>query len=105
ERGEDVNGVKPDSVQPILAAATEDVCSEIQKTIDFYKATSASDEPIDRIYLTGGASQLGNLKEALAQRFRTSVEYLNPFRKIQGQARGLSMDELHRLAPGTAVAV
>jgi len=105
KKGEEVAGAAPDSVIPILAAVTEDVCSEIQKTIDFYKATNASDEPLDKIYLTGGTSQLVNLKEALAERFRTSVEYLNPFRKIQGQARGLSMDELHRLAPGTAVAV
>ena len=105
KRGEEVSGVKPDSVLPILAAVTEDVCSEIQKTIDFYKATSASDEPLDRIYLTGGASQLINLKEALADRFHTSVEYLNPFRKIQSASRELSADALHRLAPGCAVAV
>ena len=105
KRGEDVNGVKPDSVQPILAAVTEDVCSEIQKTIDFYKATNASDEPLDKIYLTGGSSQLVNLKEALAQRFRTSVEYLNPFRKIQPASKDLTPDVLHRLAPGCAVAV
>src|SRR5213593_1888771 len=105
KRGEEVSGVKTDSVLPILAAVTEDVCSEIQKTIDFYKATSASDEPLDRIYLTGGASQLTNLKEALAERFRTSVEFLNPFRKIQSASRELSADTVHRLAPGCAVAV
>lgn len=105
KKGEEVAGASPDSVIPILAAVTEDVCSEIQKTIDFYKATNASDEPLDKIYLTGGTSQLVNLKEALAERFRTSVEYLNPFRKIQAGGRSLSSDELHRLAPGTAVAV
>ena len=105
KRGEEVSGVKTDSVLPILAAVTEDVCSEIQKTIDFYKATTATDEPLDRIYLTGGASQLTNLKEALAERFRTSVEILNPFRKIQSASKDLSPDALHRLAPGTAVAI
>jgi type IV pilus assembly protein PilM len=105
KRGDDVSGVQPDSVLPILAAVTEDVCNEIQKTIDFYKATSASDEPLDRMYLTGGTSQLVNLKEALAERFHTSVEYLNPFRKITSASRELSADALHRLAPGCAVAV
>ena len=105
KRGEDVSGAKSDNVVPILAAVTEDVCSEIQKTIDFYKATSASDEPLDRIYLTGGASQLGNLKDALAQRFRTSVEYMNPFRKIQTASRDLSPEVVTRMSPGSAVAV
>jgi type IV pilus assembly protein PilM len=105
KRGEEVSGTKSDSVTPILAAVTEDVCNEIQKTIDFYKATSASDEPLDRIYLTGGASQLGNLKDALAQRFRTSVEHLNPFRKIQTASRDLSPEVVTRLAPGCAVVV
>ena len=105
KRGEDVSGVKPDSVMPILGSVTEDVCSEIQKTIDFYKATSASDEPLDRIYITGGASQLPNIKEALAQRFRTTVEHLNPFRKIQAAGRDLSPDSVARLGPGSAVAI
>lgn len=105
KRGEEVSGVKSDSVVPILASVTEDVCSEIQKTIDFYKATSVSDETLDRVYLTGGSSQLGNLKDALAQRFRTSVEFLNPFRKIQTASRDISPEVMTRLAPGAAVAV
>ena len=105
KKGEEVPGTSPDSVIPILAAVTEDVCSEIQKTIDFYRATNASDEPLDKIYLTGGGSQLGNLKEALSESFRTSVEHLNPFRKIQPPSRGQTQDDMHRLAPGTAVAV
>jgi type IV pilus assembly protein PilM len=106
KKGEEVTSVKTDNVLPILAAVTEDVCSEIQKTIDFYKATtSASDEPLDRIYLTGGGSQLANLKEALAERFRTSVEFLNPLRKVQSGSKDLTPDALHRLAPGNAVAI
>ena len=105
KRGEEVAGTPMDNVIPILSSVTDDMGTEIQKTIDFFKATTATDEPLDRVYLTGGTSQLVNLKEALAQRFSTQVEILNPFRKISAAKRSLPPDLLHKMSSTAAIAV
>ncbi|PYT06610.1 MAG: pilus assembly protein PilM, partial [Acidobacteria bacterium] len=96
KRGEEVAGTPLDNVIPILSSVTEDLGGEVQKTIDFFKATTATDEPLDRIYLTGGTCQLVNLKESLAERFKTQVETLNPFRKMSAAKRSLPPDLLHK---------
>jgi type IV pilus assembly protein PilM len=105
KQGEEVSGIATDNVIPILASVTDDVGQEIHKTIEFFKATTASDEPLDKIFLTGGSSQLVNLKEALGERFNTQVEILNPFRKISPARRSLPPDLLHRMSSTAAVAV
>ncbi len=48
KRGLPVDGVRSEDVRPVLHAVTENVLLEIEKTFDFFKATSASDH-IDRI--------------------------------------------------------
>ena len=70
------------AVLPIISAVNEDVGTEIQKTLDFFKQISATDEGLDRLYLTGGTAQVVHLKESLGERMDTQVELLNPFRKI-----------------------
>ncbi len=47
KRGQPVEGVTFEQVQPVLHAMTENVLLEIQKTFDFFKATASSDR-IDR---------------------------------------------------------
>ena len=59
---------------------TENVLLEIQKTFDFFKATASTDQ-IDRIMLSGGASESTGFAEALQERFGTPVEMFDPFRK------------------------
>ena len=105
KRGEEVSGTSTDAVIPILSSVTEDLGAEIQKTIDFFKATTSTDEPLEKICLTGGTSQLVNLKDALGERFGTPVEILNPFRKISAAKRSLPPDLLHRMSSTAAVAV
>ncbi len=54
KRGDDLDGIPYERVLPILSAVNEDVGTEIQKTLDFFKQISATDEPLDRLYVTGG---------------------------------------------------
>ncbi len=105
KRGEEVDGIPYERVLPILAAVNEDIGAEIQKTLDFFKQISAADEPLDRLYLTGGASQSVHLKEALAERLRTKVEFLNPFRKVPPAGRDVTPELLNEMAPTASVAV
>jgi type IV pilus assembly protein PilM len=105
KRGEEIEGVTYERVLPILSSVNEDVGNEIQKTLDFFKQISAADEPLDRLYLTGGAGQVVHLKEALAERLNTQVELLNPFRKIPPAGKDVGAETIDELMPTASVAV
>jgi len=83
---------------------TENVLLEIQKTFDFFKATASSDR-IDRIVLSGGASRVNGFEQALQERFNTSVEVFDPFKKISFDPAKLGITDLDDVSPTAAVAV
>ncbi|MEW5805931.1 MAG: type IV pilus assembly protein PilM [Acidobacteriota bacterium] len=103
--GEDLEKVSFESVFPIISSVTSDVISEIQKTVDFFKATTAIDEAISKIVVTGGASQIYNFRQAFTDRFGVSVEILNPFRKIIANTRDFPPELLNKMASSACVAV
>jgi type IV pilus assembly protein PilM len=99
-----VNGSTFEDVQPVLHAMTENVLVEIQKTFDFFKATTASDR-IDRIVLSGGASRVDGFAQALQSRFGTSVESFDPFRKISFDPPRLGITDVESVMLTASVAV
>jgi type IV pilus assembly protein PilM len=104
KRGHDADGVRFADARPVLHAMTENVLLEIQKTFDFFKATAASDR-IDRIYLSGGASQVDGFAAAVAERFGSPVDFFDPFRTIAFEPHKLGVADAHAVAPTAAVAV
>ena len=104
KRGQPVEGATFDDVKPVLQSMTENVLLEVQKTFDFFKATASSDR-IDRIVLSGGASRVDGFAEALNERFGTTVESFDPFKKISFDASKFGVDDPANLAPQAAVAV
>ena len=87
KRGETVEGVSGTQAQEILGSVNEELCHEIQRTVDFVKAFAGSENPLEGIYLTGGGSRLPGLKEALGAQFGARVEMLDPFRKVHLPSR------------------
>jgi type IV pilus assembly protein PilM len=87
KRGETVEGVSGAQTQEILASVNEELCHEIQRTVDFVKAFAGSEHPLEGIYLTGGGSRLPGLREALGAQFGAPVEMLDPFRRVRLPAR------------------
>jgi type IV pilus assembly protein PilM len=104
KRGHSVNGVSFENVRPVLHAMTENLLLEIQKTFDFFKATATSDR-IDRIVLSGGASLIDGFARALQERFGTTVETFDPFRKIAFEPQQLGIADAESVIPMVAVAV
>jgi type IV pilus assembly protein PilM len=102
KRGVSVDGATFEEAQPVLRAVTENVLLEIQKTVDFFKATAASDQ-IDRVILSGGASRVDGFQEMLQERFNAPVESFDPFRTVAWDAKKLG--DPMELAPTAAVAV
>jgi type IV pilus assembly protein PilM len=105
KRGEEIDGMPYERVLPILSAVNDDVGTEIQKTLDFFKQISATDRSIDRLYLSGGTAQVVHVKESLGERLDCQVELLNPFRKISPAGRDASPELINEMLPTASVAV
>jgi type IV pilus assembly protein PilM len=104
KKGEAVDGVDAADIGPILHTVTENLLLEIQKTLDFFKATAGSDR-IDRVLVSGGTSRVDGFLERLGERFGTPVELLDPFRRIEIDTSRFGIERLDEVASTSAVAV
>lgn len=104
KRGEEVTGVKPDDIQPLLQNVSAEVCTEISRTFDFFKATSAQDR-IDQVLLCGGCALLPRSDRFFSERLEVPVSIADPFRNIQIDTREFDYDHLKRIAPVAGVGV
>ena len=102
--GHKVGTVSEDAKHPILQQVTEIIVLEIQKTFDFFRA-STSGEHIEKIYLAGGSAKVPGLLEALRQEFSLPVEVLNPFQRIAPPVNGSGAGMVEENAGQMAVAV
>ena len=85
---------------------TEIVAMEIQKTFDFYRATTEDNHTVvQKILISGGGSKLNGLAQDLATRLELPVEVLDPFRSIKVDTRKFDPDYLSEIMPEMAVAV
>jgi type IV pilus assembly protein PilM len=104
KKGSHVEGASQESLHPILQAVSENIALEVQKTFDFFKATSSEDR-IDRIFLSGGTAKIGGLRDLIADRFDAGVELLNPFNSITYNPRDFDPDFINEIGPSAAIAV
>jgi type IV pilus assembly protein PilM len=90
-------------VLTVLHRVTEEVISEIHRSIEFYLA-SAGDEPVEKVYLSGGSSRIKGLSQVLTARLGVAVERLNPFRHIDIPEKLFDVEYVNDLGPMAAVA-
>ncbi len=101
-----VDGVEEKSIEPLMNNVTEIVAMEIQKTFDFYRATTEDNQTVvQKILISGGGSKLTGLAQELSQRLELPVEVLNPFRNINVDSKKFDPDYLNEIVPEMAVAV
>jgi type IV pilus assembly protein PilM len=104
KRGAPVDGAGPESLDPILQTVSENISLEIQKTFDFFKATSSEDR-IDQIFVSGGTSKVYGLPELLQERLETPVEILNPFNAVTYNPKDFDPEFIEEIGPSAAIAV
>ena len=102
--GESVGEHSLQQVMGVLNSVSEDLAAELQKTFDFFVATSSVDR-LDRVVLAGGSALVLNLDEILKERFQVNVEVLNPFRNIRYSEADFDPEWINRHAPAMSVAV
>jgi len=88
-----------------LETVSDMLALEISKTFDFYRATADDDGSVQKILISGGGSKLKGLPEYLSNRFEIPVERLDPFRRINFDARRFDPDYMREVVPEMAVAV
>jgi type IV pilus assembly protein PilM len=101
-----VEGLEEKSIEPLMNNVTEIVAMEIQKTFDFYRATTEDNETqVQKILISGGGSKLNGLAQELSERLELPVEVLDPFRNIKVDQKKFDPEYLSEIVPEMAVAV
>jgi type IV pilus assembly protein PilM len=104
KRGEASGEHSMQEILPILRSVSDDLSQELQKTFDFFGATTST-EKIDQLFIAGGCSRIVNLDRQLKERFGMPVEIINPFRQIDVSGSTVSAEWLNENAPSLTVAV
>jgi type IV pilus assembly protein PilM len=97
-------GPAPPQLAQIVDGVVDSIAGEIQRSLDFFMATSGEAE-IARIFLTGGTARLPLLAQAIERRARTPVEVFSPLEKIGVDATSVDSAQLASLGPQLAVAL
>jgi type IV pilus assembly protein PilM len=98
--------VEERDIKPILETVSDILALEIQKTMDFYRATvEDGGVAVEKILVSGGGSKLAGLIDFLAQQFEMPVEIFDPFRKIKVDSRGFDPEYMREVIPEMAIAV
>jgi len=102
--GESVEGVDSDSILEIVATASESLAQEVQRSLDFFSATSA-DEKVQKIFITGGVAKAVQVKDALAKRLEIAVEVFNPLDQLVVDDKEFDPEYIQSVGPLFTVGV
>jgi len=91
--GGDGRGVVPQEVPEIMNRVVDQLAGEIQRSLDFYLATSG-DRDISSIYCSGGTANVRAFLDAIHDRSRVPVEVLDPLRVAPPDTSKGPMDDL-----------
>ena len=96
-------GSEAEMVQPLLESITDMICTEVQKTFDFFHETYPG-EIINHVFISGGTSHMHGLASKIQQTFGYPTDILNPFRSIEMGPK-VNAAEVTSLGPALAIAV
>src|SRR5215208_2954180 len=104
-------GITPDEeislaqAQAAISSVSEMLALEIQRTLDFFRATAVDSPNIDQMLIAGGSSKVSQLCEYLSDKFQMPVERFDAFRSIRYDHKRFDDEYLRELSPNMAVAV
>jgi type IV pilus assembly protein PilM len=93
--GDGQDGIVPDQVVQIVEGSCDSIAAEIQRSLDFFMATSG-DAGIARLHITGGCANLAPLAQAVEQRSRIPVETWVPTEALASVGKEVDQDLLVR---------
>jgi len=84
-------------ISGIIDSVCDSIAGEIQRSLDFFHATSGEQE-MTRIFLTGGSSNLPQLMNAISRRSRVGVELIPPLEKVPVEGKDVNPQLLQQRA-------
>jgi len=91
-------------VEGVIGRVNETITQEIRRSLDFYNST-ANDDRVSAVYLSGGCSKVHNLTEAISERLGLPVHAINPFAKLKYNEKDFDAEYLQEIGPFMAVTV
>jgi len=82
----------------------EPICSEIERSIDYFRSTFGG-ENIKHVFLSGGSARINGLAATLSQRLNIETEIINPFLEIGFNKKNIDARVLDDISPIAAVAI
>jgi type IV pilus assembly protein PilM len=101
---ETTDAVIPQEVGGIIRSVSEALASEIQRSLDFFLATSTEDR-IAKVYLSGGSAKVPGLPSVVESKLGLGVEVVNPFKSVSIDEKNFNVTHINEVAPAAAVAV
>lgn len=102
--GPDADDMARDTFRKSLLSYADPICTEIERSIDYFRSTSGGNN-IKKILLSGGVAAIPGITGDLSQRLGIETEVLNPFRKIDWNKKVLNPERIDEIRPIAAVAV
>src|SRR5690606_1097361 len=97
-------GAVPPGVEQVIDQVCDTIAGEIQRSLDFFLATSG-EEHISRVFLTGGTANLGQLAKAIERRSRVTAEVIQPLERIGVEGKEIDQQLLRQRAAQISVAL
>jgi type IV pilus assembly protein PilM len=94
-----------EQAEPAIESVSEMLGLEIQRTLDFFRATAVDSPAIDRMLIAGGSSKVAHLTDYLSDKFQMPVERFDSLRSIRFDQKRFDDEYLRELSPNMAVAV
>jgi type IV pilus assembly protein PilM len=101
---EQQDSVVPQEVERVVQQVAEAIAGEVQRSLDFYAATSA-ESLFSKVYLSGGSARLPALGRTVSRTCGVPVELINPFANVSYDERTFTPEYLETVAPSAGVAV
>ncbi|MFQ5698664.1 MAG: type IV pilus assembly protein PilM [Myxococcota bacterium] len=95
--------VVPQEVEDAMRSVSDTLVSEVQRSLDFYRATT-SGASLARVVLCGGAGQVPGLARMIQERSEIPVEIADPFSRVK-VVPSVDPEQVRQLAPSLCVAV
>lgn len=104
KRGAQLDKINSRNLRKIFQRSVDYFVSELQKILDFF-STNVSYDPIQKIFLAGGAAATYGLASTIESELNIPVEIIDPFRSLKINEKVFDMDYLNSIGAQMAVAV
>jgi len=95
---------KKDELYDVIGKVNDTITQEIKRSLDFYNST-ANDEKITKIFVSGGCSKMYKLLDNISEKLGLPVEMVNPFAKLHYAEKDFDSEYLQEIGPLMAVSV